>query len=180
MAGGGWWPAATSRTVQSLTLLFFPCFSATISCITLPVSPFSCLTFGVPCLPRPPGRPQIRSAAFAPPGAPRKKGALCQLALSLANNAIEVVDLMQGAFEVSHRLEQAGHRSDVRALTLSSDDATLLSASNDCAKVCAAFQTSGRMLRFTYQLPRLTVDSMLGLVRCHNLVSPGFSTFRES
>lgn len=37
--------------------------------------------------------------------------------------------------QASSRLDQGGHRSDVRALALSNDDQQLLSVSNNCAKV---------------------------------------------
>ena len=65
---------------------------------------------------------KLRSFAFSP-AAPRKPGCSGTLALGLANNSVEVVELgAEGGYEVSSRLELAGHRSDVRCLALSSDD----------------------------------------------------------
>lgn len=71
-----------------------------------------------------------------------------QLLVSLSNNSLELYDIPipssskdnKKAPEVSdykklHSIELAGHRSDVRALALSSDDRMLASASSDSLKV---------------------------------------------
>lgn len=50
----------------------------------------------------------------------------------------QIYDIRSDSFELKQRLDQAGHRSDVRALVLSSDDATLISASNAGAKIWSA------------------------------------------
>ncbi len=110
---------------------------------------------------------KVRSFAFAPAVALRAakragaKGAgaaggqacLARLALSLSNNTVELLDLLApaGAFESEagpapeevvqeavQRLEQGGHRADIRAVALSPDDTLLLSASNSAVKVRAA------------------------------------------
>jgi len=47
------------------------------------------------------------------------------------------VDVKPDAFELRTRLDQSGHRSDIRALALSSDDTTLLTTSNSGAKLWA-------------------------------------------
>lgn len=100
---------------------------------------------------------KIRGCAFAPAAvvAGKRKGALksgasegspvAQLALSLTNNAVEVVDVRMseaqgdaasvGTSEVVQRIELGGHRSDVRCCALSSDDQLLATASNTAMKV---------------------------------------------
>lgn len=59
------------------------------------------------------------------------------MAVSLANNALEVYRVSEGAgpAEVSSGIELPGHRSDIRSLALSQDDTLLLSTSNSGAKV---------------------------------------------
>lgn len=79
---------------------------------------------------------KVRSFAFAPAGSPHvRKGTLATVALALTTNVLELVSIGgEGASEVLCRLDQAGHRSDIRAVALSPDDSTLLSVSNGSAK----------------------------------------------
>ncbi|GBG68516.1 hypothetical protein CBR_g3060 [Chara braunii] len=77
---------------------------------------------------------KVRSFAFSP-GALRKN-LVAEIALSLSNNSLEVYDLQEsGDCHLIHAIELAGHRSDVRALALSSDDSLLLSTSNNAIKI---------------------------------------------
>jgi U3 small nucleolar RNA-associated protein 12 len=81
------------------------------------------------------GKHKVRSFAFAPKavaagGSSSKKASLGQLALSLANNTLEVLDFTEEGWEVRQQISQPGHRSDVRCLALSDDDQLLLTASN--------------------------------------------------
>lgn len=64
---------------------------------------------------------KLRSFAFSP--APPRGGTAGSLAVGLATNSVEVVDIGAegGGYEVSSRLELQGHRSDVRCLALSAD-----------------------------------------------------------
>jgi hypothetical protein len=110
---------------------------------------------------------KIRGFAFAPTAAVRAVSrqlqasprgpsrCLARMALSLANNVIEVLDISvplagsQGSEEpgtgavaaadvtpdVVRRLDQGGHRADVRALSLSLDDRLLITASHAAVKV---------------------------------------------
>eukprot|EP00798_Chlamydomonas_sp_ICE-L_P003607 gene3607-13691_t len=99
---------------------------------------------------------RIKGVAFAPAvavgeAAKRKKGTNAQIAISLANNCVEVVDIdTEGVTSVVQKLELAGHRTDIRALTLSSDDQLLLSSASSALKVwnpqtgvCVATMESG-------------------------------------
>ncbi|GAX85058.1 hypothetical protein CEUSTIGMA_g12478.t1, partial [Chlamydomonas eustigma] len=122
---------------------------------------------------------KIRSFAFAPSAALRNakqagsKGSgsgggrdcLARLALSLSNNVLELVDVLAPAGllrsekgfnleevtqEVVQKLDQGGHRADIRTVALSNDDQQLLSASNNAVKVwnpqtgaCLATMESG-------------------------------------
>jgi U3 small nucleolar RNA-associated protein 12 len=82
--------------------------------------------------------------AFAP--APRGS-ALASLALTLANNAVEAYDLMpagvpggaaeEATLKRTGDVLAAGHRADVRAVALASDDSLLLSTSHAGAKARA-------------------------------------------
>jgi U3 small nucleolar RNA-associated protein 12 len=89
---------------------------------------------------------KVRSAAFAPGVASSRKPHAARLVLALANNSIEVWDVappaaphLEGqalsAGDRSAFVDGAGHRSDVRALALSSDDALCASVSAGCVKV---------------------------------------------
>lgn len=76
------------------------------------------------------------------------KSSSVQLLVSLANNSLELYDIPKPLsskekkkapeipdYKKSHSIDLAGHRSDVRALALSSDDRMLASASSDSLKV---------------------------------------------
>ncbi|PNW77485.1 hypothetical protein CHLRE_10g438700v5 [Chlamydomonas reinhardtii] len=98
---------------------------------------------------------KIRAFAFAPPAARLPAGVACRLALALATNQIEVVDVSSESpeYATSSRLELPGHRSDVRCLALSPDDSALLTGSSDALKLwnprtgaCLATMDSGYAL----------------------------------
>lgn len=108
---------------------------------------------------------KARSFAVCPPGAAGRRagagGHVASLVLSLTNNSLELWDVSEGgaaaaedaegegaaahkaaaasgasgAAEKAQTLDLAGHRSDVRAVALASDDSLALSASNNCVKV---------------------------------------------
>ena len=96
---------------------------------------------------------KARSFALCPPAAAGRRagagGHVASLVLALTNNSLELWDITEGAqqqqeeggsgavgaAEKAQTLDLAGHRSDVRALALSSDDAMCLSASSNCVKV---------------------------------------------
>lgn len=76
------------------------------------------------------------------------KSSSIQLLVSLTNNSLELYDIPKPPsskekkkapevpdYRKSHSVDLAGHRSDVRALALSSDDRMLASASSDSLKV---------------------------------------------
>ena len=99
---------------------------------------------------------KARSCAVCPPAAAggRRAGAggfIASLVLSMANNSLELWDVSEGGAaaaaggdggggaagtaEKAQTVDLAGHRSDVRALALASDDSICLSASNNSVKV---------------------------------------------
>lgn len=107
---------------------------------------------------------KARSFAVCPPGAAGRRagagGHVASLVLALTNNSLELWDVSEGsagaadgeegegavahkaaasgasgAAEKAQTLDLAGHRSDVRAVALASDDSLALSASNNCVKV---------------------------------------------
>ncbi len=110
---------------------------------------------------------KARSFAVCPPGAAGRRagagGHVASLVLALTNNSLELWDVSEGgaaaggeeegeegaaahkaapsgasgAAEKAQTLDLAGHRSDVRAVALASDDSLALSASNNCVKVRA-------------------------------------------
>ena len=90
------------------------------------------------------------SLAFAP--APRP-GALVSFAVTLASNCAEAYDLMPAegdAAAAARRCAEvatAGHRADVRALALASDDSLLLSTSHAGCKVRALQHRRTRSVR---------------------------------
>ncbi|KAN0008887.1 hypothetical protein ACTFIU_009553 [Dictyostelium citrinum] len=59
--------------------------------------------------------------------------------ITLAGNSLEAYEIKDkeqgGAFEVSSTLDQAGHRSDIRSLSLSSNDQMLVSTSSESVKI---------------------------------------------
>eukprot|EP00879_Flechtneria_rotunda_P014523 GHRR01015177.1.p1 GENE.GHRR01015177.1~~GHRR01015177.1.p1 ORF type:complete len:678 (+),score=232.06 GHRR01015177.1:75-2036(+) len=75
---------------------------------------------------------KLKSFSFNPG---RLTGCLGQVALGLASNSVEVVDLKESGYEVGSRLDLGGHRSDVRCLALAADDTQLLSGSNSGCKL---------------------------------------------
>jgi U3 small nucleolar RNA-associated protein 12 len=89
---------------------------------------------------------KVSAAAMAPPTGRR---APSRLVLALANNSLEVYEIKEstnnttdniaslGGHEVSKLLaiDSHGHRSDIRAVTLSSDDSMVLSTSNSGVKI---------------------------------------------
>ena len=85
---------------------------------------------------------KLRSLAFPSLTAVRKlrepsRGS-ARLLLTLQNNAVQVVDVplreREQETRTPYKLELGGHRTDVRCVALSSDDALLLSASNGSVK----------------------------------------------
>ncbi|EGC28588.1 hypothetical protein DICPUDRAFT_159968 [Dictyostelium purpureum] len=55
--------------------------------------------------------------------------------ITLAGNSLEAYEIKEDGFEVTSTLDQAGHRSDVRSLTLSSNDSMIASTSSESVKV---------------------------------------------
>eukprot|EP00898_Chlorokybus_atmophyticus_P008490 jgi/Chlat1/8642/Chrsp87S00661 len=78
---------------------------------------------------------KVRSFSFCP--SPSRKGAVLEVALALHNNSLEVWAVRSGAKEAEkvQTLDQQGHRTDVRAVVLSSDDSLLVSLSHSAVKV---------------------------------------------
>ncbi|GIL71861.1 hypothetical protein Vretimale_671 [Volvox reticuliferus] len=95
---------------------------------------------------------KIKAFCFAPPGAKLPPGVMCRLALSLSNNCIEILNVSSetNSYDTASRIDLGGHRSDVRALALSSDDMSLLTTSSAALKLwnprtgsCLATMESG-------------------------------------
>nr|QEX51144.1 WD repeat-containing protein 3 isoform X1 [Cymbidium ensifolium] len=76
---------------------------------------------------------KICSVAFCPTVS--TKGALGTLSMSLNNNMLETYSIEEGKVEKKHTVELPGHRSDIRSVTLSSDNTLLLSTSHNAVKV---------------------------------------------
>ncbi|KAH0467263.1 hypothetical protein IEQ34_004501 [Dendrobium chrysotoxum] len=76
---------------------------------------------------------KICSIAFCPTVS--TKGSLGTLSLSLNNNMLETYSIEEGRVEKKHTVELPGHRSDIRSVTLSSDNSLLLSTSHNAVKV---------------------------------------------
>ncbi|KAK5584824.1 hypothetical protein RB653_006441 [Dictyostelium firmibasis] len=58
--------------------------------------------------------------------------------ITLAGNSLEAYEIKNnesGSFDVSSTLDQAGHRSDIRSLTMSSNDQMIVSTSSESVKV---------------------------------------------
>ncbi|XP_054817834.1 uncharacterized protein LOC129317543 isoform X1 [Prosopis cineraria] len=81
------------------------------------------------------------------------KNSLATLALSLNNNLLEFYSIENGASPKTLAIELQGHRSDVRSLTLSSDNTLLMSTSHNAVKIWNP--STGSCLR--------TIDSGYGL-----------------
>ncbi|KAK8969778.1 hypothetical protein KSP40_PGU004479 [Platanthera guangdongensis] len=76
---------------------------------------------------------KICSIAFCP--TITTKDAFGTLSLSLNNNILETYSIEEGKVEKKHTVELQGHRSDIRSVTLSSDNSLLLSTSHNAIKV---------------------------------------------
>ncbi|GAB4833568.1 Dip2/Utp12 protein [Ancistrocladus abbreviatus] len=75
---------------------------------------------------------KITSISFCPIN---RKGLLATLALSLNNNSLEIYSIESNAAKQTLAIELLGHRSDVRSLTLSSDNTLLMSTSHNAVKI---------------------------------------------
>ncbi|KAF9597527.1 hypothetical protein IFM89_019441 [Coptis chinensis] len=93
---------------------------------------------------------KICSISFCPI---TQKNSLATLALSLNNNLLEIYSLEATTTSKTLAIELPGHRSDVRSVTLSSDNKLLMSTSHNAVKIWNP--TSGESLR--------TIDSGYGL-----------------
>ncbi|KAH1070705.1 hypothetical protein GLYMA_03G186500v4 [Glycine max] len=81
------------------------------------------------------------------------KNSLGSLALSLNNNLLEFYSIEQGETKKTLAIDLQGHRSDVRSVTLSSDNTFLMSTSHNAVKIWNP--STGSCLR--------TIDSGYGL-----------------
>ncbi|CAI0469364.1 unnamed protein product [Linum tenue] len=93
---------------------------------------------------------KVCSISFSPV---TPKNSLATLALSLNNNLLEFYSIENDANKKNLAIELHGHRSDVRSLTLSSDNSLLLSTSHNAVKIWNP--STGSCLR--------TIDSGYGL-----------------
>ncbi|XP_039138064.1 LOW QUALITY PROTEIN: WD repeat-containing protein 3 [Dioscorea cayenensis subsp. rotundata] len=93
---------------------------------------------------------KISSIAFCPV---TSKGSLATLSLSLNNNMLETHLVDDSKITKTHAIELHGHRSDIRSLSLSSDNTLLMSTSHNAVKIWNP--STGSCLR--------TVDSGYGL-----------------
>ncbi|KAG8376622.1 hypothetical protein BUALT_Bualt09G0082600 [Buddleja alternifolia] len=93
---------------------------------------------------------KICSMSFCPIN---PKNSLATLALSLNNNLIEIYSIESSSVTKTSAIELQGHRSDVRSVTLSSDNTLLMSTSHSSTKIWNP--STGSCLR--------TIDSGYGL-----------------
>ncbi|KAL8516742.1 hypothetical protein ACS0TY_015126 [Phlomoides rotata] len=93
---------------------------------------------------------KICSISFSPV---TPKGSLATLALSLNNNLLEIYSIDSTSATKTSSVELQGHRSDVRSVTLSSDNTLLMSTSHSTIKIWNP--STGSCLR--------TIDSGYGL-----------------
>lgn len=93
---------------------------------------------------------KICSISFCPT---TPKNSLASLALSLNNNLLEVYSIELGESKKTLAIDLQGHRSDVRSVTLSSDNTFLMSTSHNAVKIWNPI--TGSCLR--------TIDSGYGL-----------------
>ncbi|KAL5546056.1 hypothetical protein UlMin_005743 [Ulmus minor] len=93
---------------------------------------------------------KICSISFSPL---KPKSSLATLALSLNNNLLEFYSIESEATNKTLAIELQGHRSDVRSVTLSSDNSLLMSTSHNAVKIWNP--STGSCLR--------TIDSDFGL-----------------
>ncbi|KAL8152005.1 hypothetical protein V2J09_021813 [Rumex salicifolius] len=75
---------------------------------------------------------KICSISFCPT---TPKGVLATLALSLNNNSVEIYSVDEKSASQANAIELPGHRSDVRSLSLNSDNSLLLSTSHNAVKI---------------------------------------------
>ncbi|XP_073134824.1 uncharacterized protein [Henckelia pumila] len=95
-------------------------------------------------------RKKISSMSFCPV---TSKSSLATLALSLNNNLLEIYSIDSTETTKTSAIELQGHRSDVRSVTLSSDNTLLMSTSHSAIKIWNP--SSGSCLR--------TIDSGYGI-----------------
>ncbi|CAA0830338.1 transducin family protein / WD-40 repeat family protein [Striga hermonthica] len=95
-------------------------------------------------------RKKICSMSFCPI---TPKGSMATLALSLNNNMLEFYSIESTSAAKTSAIELQGHRSDVRSVTLSSDNSLLMSTSHSAIKIWNP--STGTCLR--------TIDSGFGL-----------------
>ncbi|KAM1853553.1 hypothetical protein ACFX15_008971 [Malus domestica] len=93
---------------------------------------------------------KICSISFCPN---TPKSLLATIALSLNNNSLEFYSIESKATTKTHTIELQGHRSDVRSVTLSSDNTLLMSTSHNAVKIWNP--STGSCLR--------TIDSGYGM-----------------
>ncbi|CDP15296.1 unnamed protein product [Coffea canephora] len=93
---------------------------------------------------------KISSISFSPISS---KSSLATLALSLNNNLLEIYSIESSSTTRTSTIELQGHRSDVRSVTLSSDNTLLMSTSHSAIKIWNP--STGSCLR--------TIDSGYGL-----------------
>lgn len=93
---------------------------------------------------------KISSISFSPI---TPKNSLATLALSLNNNMLEFYSIEDDTSNKTLAIELQGHRSDVRSVTLSSDNTLLMSTSHNAVKIWNP--STGSCLR--------TIDSEFGL-----------------
>ncbi|PON49000.1 Guanine nucleotide-binding protein, beta subunit [Parasponia andersonii] len=93
---------------------------------------------------------KISSISFSPI---IPKSSLATIALSLNNNLLEFYSIESNATNKTLAIELQGHRSDVRSVTLSSDNSLLMSTSHNAVKIWNP--STGSCLR--------TIDSEFGL-----------------
>lgn len=93
---------------------------------------------------------KISSISFSPI---TPKSSLATIALSLNNNLLEFYSIEENATNKTLAIELQGHRSDVRSVTLSSDNTLLMSTSHSAVKIWNP--STGSCLR--------TIDSEFGL-----------------
>lgn len=93
---------------------------------------------------------KISSISFSPVSL---KSSLATLALSLNNNLLEIYSIESSSTTRTSTIELQGHRSDIRSVTLSSDNTLLMSTSHSAIKIWNP--STGSCLR--------TIDSGYGL-----------------
>ncbi|OEL38972.1 WD repeat-containing protein 3 [Dichanthelium oligosanthes] len=104
---------------------------------------------------------KICSISFSPSNPPR--GCLATLSLSLNNNTLETYSVDSEKVSKMHSIEMHGHRSDIRSVSLNSEDNLLMSTSHNAVKIWNP--STGDCLR--------TIDSGYGL--CSSFVGNRFA-----